>query len=128
MSIRFVTKTLHAYIDYPVAASLIGTPFLLNLGQSNPLALWISVSTGVTALILTMFTNHKTGLVRVLPYSFHLLVDRLVGVVFVAAPFLLSFNGLDTAYYLINGLTVLLVTFVFNASEADQIVGLTAHA
>ncbi len=41
---RFVTRQIHAYIDYPVAISLIGTPFILGLGASNPLALWLSRS------------------------------------------------------------------------------------
>ena len=27
---RFVTKTLHAYLDYPVAVSLIALPFALG--------------------------------------------------------------------------------------------------
>jgi hypothetical protein len=86
MSIRFVTKTFHAYLDYPVAFSLIATPFLLQLGQVNPLARWLSVVVGVAALFLTVLTNHKTGLLRILPYWFHLLVDRFVGVTFLATP------------------------------------------
>ncbi len=47
MNIRFVTKTVHAFLDYPVALSLVATPFLLGLGRGNPLALWVSVATGV---------------------------------------------------------------------------------
>jgi hypothetical protein len=110
MNPRFVTKTIHAYLDYPVAASLITSPFLLGLGQANPLALWLSVATGVAAFVLTVFTDHKLGVFRVLPYWFHLAVDRLVGVVFVIAPFALGFSGLDAWYYLANGAAVLLVT------------------
>ena len=120
MSIRFVTKNLHALIDYPVAFSLIATPFLLGLGQSNAPALWLSVATGVAALLLTVLTDHQTGLIRVLPYWVHLAVDRAVGVVFVAAPFVLGFQGLDAIYYWANGLTVLLVTFVLNAPEGQR--------
>jgi hypothetical protein len=37
MDIRFVTRKIHAYLDYPVAFALIGLPFLLGLGASNPL-------------------------------------------------------------------------------------------
>ena len=36
MSLRFVTRTIHAYLDYPVALALMGLPFLLGLGASNP--------------------------------------------------------------------------------------------
>ncbi|MCV0427799.1 MAG: hypothetical protein K5905_20270 [Roseibium sp.] len=109
MNIRFVTKTMHAYLDYPVAFGLIALPMLLNLGQSSPLAFWLSVVTGVAALILTILTDHETGLIRVLPYSFHLIVDFAVGVVFLAAPFALGFSGIDFAYYIVNALAVLTV-------------------
>ncbi|MEO1115391.1 MAG: hypothetical protein AAFY05_23810 [Pseudomonadota bacterium] len=109
MNIRFVTKTIHAYLDYPVALSLIALPMVLGLGQSNPLAFWLSVATGVAALILTILTDHETGLMRVLPYSFHLIVDFAVGVVFLAAPFVLGFKGIDFAYYVVNALAVLTV-------------------
>jgi hypothetical protein len=117
MNVRFITKTVHAYLDYPVAASLILTPFLLGLGQGNPLALWLSVATGVTALLLTLVTDHKTGVLPLVPYIVHLWIDRLVGVVFLAAPTLLGFAGLDAAYYWANGLAVLLVTVVLSATE-----------
>lgn len=120
MTLRFVTKTVHAYLDFPVALSLTGTPFILGLGQGNPVALWRSVVTGVAALLLTLLTDHATGVVRMLPYALHLWVDRSVGVVFIAAPVLLGFTGLDAAYYWVNGAAVLLVTFVLNASEADR--------
>ncbi|MEP1522460.1 hypothetical protein [Ascidiaceihabitans sp.] len=106
---RFVTKTIHAYLDYPVAIGLIAMPFLFGLGADNPLAFWLSVVTGVAAFGLTVLTDHHLGLIRVLPYSIHLAVDGLVGAVFVIAPFALGFTGLDFWYYALLGATVLLV-------------------
>ena len=92
MNYRFVTKTVHAYIDYPVAVSLMAAPFILGLGGTNPAALWLSFATGIAVFVLTFLTDHKTGVVRVLPYWFHVLVDRLVGAVFIIAPFVLGFQ------------------------------------
>ncbi|MEZ4817525.1 MAG: hypothetical protein R2776_06105 [Flavobacteriaceae bacterium] len=106
---RFVTKQIHAYLDYPVAIALMALPYLLGLGNSNAAALYLSVIVGVAALVLTVFTNHQLGLVRVIPYKIHLLVDGLVGFVFVLAPFIFSFQGLDALYYWIFGGTVLTV-------------------
>jgi hypothetical protein len=120
MSYRFVTKTVHAFIDYPVALSLIATPFILGLGKANPAALWLSVATGVAAFVLTLLTDHRTGVFRVLPYWLHVAVDRTVGIVFAAAPFALGFTGLDAWYYWANATAVLLVTFVLNAPEAER--------
>jgi hypothetical protein len=49
------------------------------------------------------------------PYPVHVAVDRLVGVIFVAAPFVFGFTGLDAAYYWVNGAAVLLVTTLLDA-------------
>ena len=115
---RFVTKTMHAYLDYPVAVLLIAAPFLLQLGGSHPLAKWLSVGTGVAALILTILTDHKTGLIRVVPYSIHLAVDLVVGVGFVVFPIALGFAGVDAAYYWINAAAVLTVVGLHKPEEA----------
>jgi hypothetical protein len=112
---RFVTRTIHAYLDYPVAISLMVLPFVLGLGAGNPFAKWLAVATGATALVLTLLTDHELGVVKVVPYWLHVAVDRLVGAVFIAAPFALGFTGLDAAYYWVNGATVLLVTLLLNA-------------
>jgi len=128
MNIRFVTKTVHALLDYPVALSLVATPVLLGLGRGNPLALWVSVATGIAAFIMTLFTDHKTGVIRLLPYGLHVAVDRLVGIVFVAVPFVLGLNGLDAWYYWANGAAVLLVTFVLNAPESVDRAMASVHA
>ena len=117
MSLRFVTKTVHSYIDYPVAFSLMALPFVLGLGSTQPAAKWLSVGTGIAALLLTLLTDHQTGLIRVIPYSIHVAVDRLVGLTFLVAPFALGFTGLDAVYYWVNAAAVLAVTFVFNAPE-----------
>src|SRR3954453_1593584 len=118
MSFRFITKSLHAYlIDYPAAIVLVAAPFMLKLGQSGPVAMWLSVLVGVAALLLAAATDHPTGLVRIIPYWLHLRVDRAVGLVFVIAPFAFKFNGLDAWYYWLLAAAVLLTTSVFNAPE-----------
>ena len=43
MTLRFVTRKVHVYLDYPIAVSLIAMPFVRGLGASNPLALWLAV-------------------------------------------------------------------------------------
>ncbi len=118
MTFRFITKSIHAYlIDYPVVIVLIAAPFVLKLGQSGPVAIWLSIVTGVAALLLAALTDHPTGLVRIIPYWLHLWVDRAVGVVFVIAPFAFKFAGLDAWYYWVLAAAVLLTTSVLNAPE-----------
>ncbi|SDX24720.1 hypothetical protein SAMN05444358_10442 [Ruegeria halocynthiae] len=109
MSLRFVTRSVHAYLDYPVAIALMVLPFVLGLGQSNPMALWLSVVTGVAAFVLTVLTDHHLGIWRVLPYKFHLAVDLLVGITFLMAPSLFGFSGIDALFYWLNGAAVVVV-------------------
>ena len=114
---RFVTRQIHALLDYPVALSLAAMPFILGLGEANPAAKWLSVATGAAAFVLTVLTDHETGVIRVLPFRLHVAVDRLVGLTFLAAPFALGFDGLDAAYYWANAIAVLTVTVVLVAPE-----------
>ena len=109
MNPRFITKDIHALLDYPVALGLMGAPFVLGLGASEPAAKWLAVGTGIVALILTIFTNHKLGLFRILPYWFHVLADGLVGLTFIVAPFALGFTGIDAWFYWANAAAVITV-------------------
>ena len=118
MSIRFVTKEIHAFLDYPVAIGLMIMPFLLGLGEINPLAFWLSFITGIAAFLLTVLTDHHLGIIRVLSYQLHLTVDFLVGVVFVLAPLVLGFSGLEAAYYWVIGGTVLVVVGLHKSETA----------
>ncbi len=118
---RFITKSIHAYLDYPVALALIALPFAIGLGQSGPLALWLSVVTGVAAFALTLLTDHQFGVVRVLPYKLHLTVDGMVGAVFLTAPFVLGFQGMDAAYYWTLGATVAVVVSLHKPEEAFSV-------
>lgn len=106
---RFVTKTIHAWLDYPVALALIALPFLLGLGGSHALALMIAPVVGLAAFVLTIFTDHHLGIFRVLPYKLHLAVDLAVGLLFLILPVTLGFTGLDAAFYLLNGAAVVAV-------------------
>lgn len=127
MDPRFVTKTIHAYLDYPVAILLLAAPFGLSLGQSHPLAFWLSVVTGVAALALTILTDHHLGLIRILPYKFHVAVDGLVGLMFLTVPLVIGFAGMDLAYYLINGGAVAAVV-ALHKPEANEAGNRIQHA
>jgi len=123
MSLRFITRKIHAYLDYPVALALMAMPVVLQLGSSSPAAFWLSVATGFAALILTVLTDHELGVFRVLPYSFHVAVDALVGVVFVIAPFALGFSGIDAWFYWVNGAAVLSVIALSSPEREEAVRG-----
>lgn len=106
---KFITKRIHAFLDYPVALALIILPFILELGASTTLALKLSVATGIAAFFLTLVTDHHLGVFKVVSYKMHLMVDFIIALIFIIAPFAFSFEGIDAIYYWINGVAVLIV-------------------
>ena len=73
----------------------------------------------LAAFLPTVFTDHHLAVIRVLPYKLHLTVDLIVGITFLAAPFLFGFAGLDSAFYLLNGAAVVAVISLTAPEEAD---------
>ncbi len=126
MNLRFITRDIHAFIDYPVALGLLAAPLVLGLGESHVAAHWLSIVTGAAALLLTILTDHRTGLIRVLPYWFHVAVDAAVGVVFVLAPFVLGFAGIDAWFYLLNGAAVMTVVSLSDPASLRDVVAVPA--
>lgn len=118
----FITKKMHAYLDYPIALALIGLPFILQLGSSNSLAFYISAFTGIAALSITLFTNHQTGTFKVISYKMHLMVDFAVGLAFLVVPFKFGFRGIDMIYYLVNGATVLFIVGMHKAENSISLL------
>ena len=118
MPFRFITKSIHTYlIDCFIAIVLMVAPFLLKLGKSSPVALWLSMVTRVTALLLPALTDHPTGRFRVIRYWLHLWADRALSVVSVTAPSAFHFTGLYASYYWVLAAAVLLTISVLNAPE-----------
>jgi hypothetical protein len=118
MSFRFITKSIRTYlIDCPVAVVLIVAPFLLKLGKSSPVALWLSVVTRVS-LLLSAFTDHSTALVGVIRASLQW-VDRALGVISITAPSAFHVTGPDAGYSWVFAAAVLLTTSALNAPEVS---------
>lgn len=116
MKLRFLSPTNHGIVDYVAAIALIAAPFLLNLGTSNPMALWISVVTGITVIIVSVATRYQYSLLKIIPFGGHLALDLLVATAFMFVPYLFKLQGLDAAYYYINAAVVYLVV-ALTASE-----------
>jgi hypothetical protein len=116
MKLRFLSPTNHGIVDYLAAVALIVSPFILQLGSSNPLAPWISVVTGLVVVIVSLATNYPYGAFKLIPFGGHLTLDLLVATLFMLVPFLFKLEGLDAAYFYINAVVVYLVVAV-TASE-----------
>ncbi|GHE66467.1 MULTISPECIES: hypothetical protein [Roseivirga] len=117
MKFRFISPTVHGIIDYSAAVALISSPFLLGLGESSPMAKWLSVVTGVAVIIVSLNTTYKFSILHTIPYNGHLLIDLMAATTFAAAPFLFHFTGIDMYYYIANAVVVFLVVALSDNCE-----------
>ncbi|MGF7230167.1 SPW repeat domain-containing protein [Arachidicoccus sp.] len=118
MKLRFLSPANHGIVDYLAAFALIVAPFILNLGDGSPSALWMSVCSGIAVIIVSLATRYRYGAFKIIPFGGHLTLDLLVATVFMLVPFLFDLKGLDAAYYYINAVVVYLVVAVTASEES----------
>lgn len=121
MTLRFLSSRNHGIVDYLAAANLIIAPFVLNLGTSNPAALWLSVISGFIVIIVSLITQYQYGAIKLIPFGGHLTLDLLVATFFMFVPRLFKLHGFDEAYYYINAALVYLVVAVTESDGAQTI-------
>lgn len=116
MKFQFLNPTLHGMLDYLAAAALIVLPFLLGLGSEGPLAMWLSVAGGAGLIAYSLATDYNFGLVKLVSYDVHLLLDLSAAVAFIAAPFVFNFGPVASIYYPVMAAGVIVVV-VFSARQ-----------
>ena len=82
MKFQFLTPTVHGLLDYAAAAGLIVLPFLLGLGATSQLALWLSVAAGIGLVAYSLATDYTFGAVGLFSFRAHLVLDVLAAVRF----------------------------------------------
>lgn len=117
MDIRFLSPRLHGIVDYLAAASLLTLPFILGLGETQPIAKWLAVGTGAAVVVVSLLTDYRYGAIRVLPFWGHLVIDAAAASAFAIAPALFGFTELDAWYYWLNAIAVFAVVGVSAPGE-----------
>jgi hypothetical protein len=86
---------VHGFLDYLVGVALVAAPFVLGFDEDAATA--ASVVLGVVLLIVAASSDLPTGLVHSIPRALHVILDYLIALALVAAPFVLGFSGDGTA-------------------------------
>jgi hypothetical protein len=112
--VRLLPAWFHAIADYAVAAALI---IVASVAGGSGKAVGAGVAIGVVVLAVSMLTRYPLGVIKVLPFPVHSAGDYLASALLVLSPFALNFDGSDgglTAFYIVAGAAVLLVSLVTN--------------
>src|ERR671921_811759 len=81
---------VHGVLEYIAGIFLVAAPFLL--GYDADAAIAASIVAGVIVLIIAASTAMSTGLIRSIPVQAHVVLDYLLAIVLIAAPFLFGFT------------------------------------
>jgi hypothetical protein len=110
----------HGVIEYLAAALLIGAPFLFSFDSDGATA--ASIVAGVLVLVITACTALPTGIIKSIPVHAHAVIDYVLAVVLIAAPFIFGFtdDGTATAFFIVLGVVYLLVTIATRFVSAER--------
>jgi hypothetical protein len=104
-----VTLSMHVLIEYGVAVLTILAPFLFSFDSTT--AKLVSVLVGVGILVLAVVTDAPTGIARTLPVASHVVLDYVLALFVIVAPFVFGFSDDDaaTAYFIVLGVGYVLL-------------------
>lgn len=109
MQHRFISPKVHGALDYLLDASLLAIPFLFGFTGA---AMWLCFGVGAANIGYSVLTSYRAGVVPLLPFRAHLVFDFVLGAAFVAAPFVLRFEGLAQVVYVLIGVGIMAIVAV----------------
>jgi hypothetical protein len=101
---------VHGLLEYLVGALLIAAPFLLDFDTDSATA--VSSVAGLLVLVVAASSALPTGLIKSIPVQAHVMIDYVVALGLIAAPFVFGFSddGTSTAFFIVLGVVHLLLT------------------
>ncbi len=100
-----IPLAVHVLLEYGIGVLTILSPFLFSFDDDA--AQIVAVLVGAGILVLAVVSDAPTGLARTLPTASHVVIDYVLGLLLIVAPFIFGFAGDDTAataYFLVLGI------------------------
>lgn len=117
---KLLNSKTHGVIDYAVVLFLWLSPTLFGLGRVTSIFTYIL---GAIHLILTITTNFEFGLIKIIPFKIHGIVELIVSITLFAAAFYLgSLEGdLSRNFYIGFAIAVFLTWLITDYKKDNQI-------
>jgi hypothetical protein len=105
-----IPVALHGAIEYLAGVLFIAAPLVFEFRSG--VATGVSVACGIIILLVAATTSGPTSLVDGLAVSVHAVLDYVLAVILIVAPFLLGFSDETnpTAFFIALGIAHLLIT------------------
>ncbi|MBY0475338.1 MAG: hypothetical protein K2Q13_09805 [Nitrosomonas sp.] len=105
---KVISPRMHGYLDFLTVFIFLLAPTLLGLSQ---LPAMLAYSLAAVHLMVTLASDFPFGVVKLIPFTIHGWIERLVGPSLIALPFILGFADEETArnFYIAVGLIIIVV-------------------
>ncbi len=106
-----ITPKQHGYLDYVTVFIFLISPTLFDLLGLTATIAYILAS---IHLLMTLITDFPLGAVKLLPFTVHGWVERIVGPVLIILPFPLGFYPSAKVFYIVMGIIIIVVGLITN--------------
>jgi hypothetical protein len=119
-----IPRVVHGAIEYVAAIAFIVVPLLLDYRSDAAVA--TSIVVGIVILVAAASTEGPTSLVNQIPIAAHVVLDYLLAIFLIAAPFLFGFaqESAPLIFFISLGVAHLLLTiatrFLPEDAEAER--------
>ncbi|WMJ09207.1 hypothetical protein [Nitrosomonas sp. sh817] len=105
---KVISPRIHGYLDFLTVFIFLLAPTLLGLGQLSAI---LAYSLAVVHLIVTLASDFPFGVVKLIPFTVHGWIERMVGPLLIAIPFILNFSTEEAArnFYIAMGAIIIVV-------------------
>jgi hypothetical protein len=105
---KVISPRTHGYLDFLTVVIFLLAPTLLGLSQ---LPAMLAYSLAVVHLIVTLTSDFPFGIFKLIPFTVHGWIERLVGPSLIALPFIVGFANEDIArnFYIAMGVVIIVV-------------------
>lgn len=116
---KIISSKVHGLLDYATVIFLLLSPMLF--GMQGNLATF-TYALGAIHFTLTILTAFEVGLIKVIPFRLHGLIEIFVAIALVGAAFWFRSqdNGLGYHFYLALAVVILLVFMLTDFTSADR--------
>jgi uncharacterized membrane protein HdeD (DUF308 family) len=88
---RIIPTFVHGIIDYLAGVLFFFAPEIFGFTDGAGSATMIARVAGAVSLLYALGTNYELGVVKFLSMRAHLIIDYLIGLLFLASPFVFGF-------------------------------------
>lgn len=105
---KVISPRTHGYLDFLTVVIFLLAPTLLGLGELSAI---LAYSLAVVHLIVTLASDFPFGVVKLIPFTVHGWIERMVGPLLIAIPFILNFSNEEAArnFYIAMGAIIIVV-------------------